>query len=136
VVVVHDRVDVWAEFRGIGVEEPEGVGEGVKMDAAVDANILLVSFNLETSPSDHLIQATLHFSPEIRYPTRLISTFTKSREWTMDLLIPKWNSFIPISSYPTQILFLDHSKWSSRMSLFERCVSDRVFRCPTLIPLV
>jgi hypothetical protein len=40
VVVVHDRVDEWAACVGSGVELPEGVGEGVKIDAAVAANTL------------------------------------------------------------------------------------------------
>ena len=43
VVVVHDRVEEWATF--IGVDVPDVDGEGVKIDAAVAANILTVSLS-------------------------------------------------------------------------------------------
>jgi hypothetical protein len=44
VVVVHDLVEEWATFVDRGVEVPEPDGEGEKMDAAVAANILYVSY--------------------------------------------------------------------------------------------
>lgn len=40
-VVVHDRVEEWATL--IGVDVPDVDGEGVKIDAAVAANILIIS---------------------------------------------------------------------------------------------
>ena len=43
-VVVHDRVEEWAAFVDNGVEEPDPDGEGEKIDAAVAANILIISF--------------------------------------------------------------------------------------------
>jgi len=46
VVVVHDLVEEWAALVDSGVEEPEPEGEGEKIDAAVAANILYISFLL------------------------------------------------------------------------------------------
>jgi hypothetical protein len=43
VVVVHDLVEEWATFVDNGVEVPEQDGEGEKIDAAVAANILIIS---------------------------------------------------------------------------------------------